>query len=128
MVQIGHAIDVERRWEDLASLKTHLRAAHKGTIREYIRKVHQTTTNADVDVEELSGETLTAMGASKALEVWQKTDQKATDGLFTGTVEWQDVLGNVTAATFELGGTGKTPQPTSRSLPRSRPLARFGVL
>jgi hypothetical protein len=106
MVQVGHALDVQRRWEDLASLKQYLQH-HFKTVREYIRRVSQVTTDAVVDeVEEKSGETITAIAANKVFEIWQKTDQKATDGTFTGTVEWQDINGDVTVATFALGGVG----------------------
>jgi len=106
MVQTGIVLDLSnRQWEDIPSLKKHLRAIKKGTIREYKREINQLSTGSAVEVEELAGETLTAMSASKALQVWQKTDQVATDGEFIGIVEWQDVLGNVTEATFTLDGT-----------------------
>ena len=109
MVQVGHALDLSnRKWEDIPSLKKDLRAAKKGTIREYIRRISQTTTAGAVDVEELSGETLTAMSASKVLEVWQKTDQVGTDGGAAVVIEWQDVLGNVTEATSKLNAIATT--------------------
>lgn len=105
MTQTGIALDLQRKWEDIPSLKRHLSGVQKHTIREYIREVPQLTTGGAVEVEEVSGETINAMSASKVLNVSQKTDQVGTDANFVGTIEWQDVLGNVTEATFTLDGT-----------------------
>jgi hypothetical protein len=109
MVQTGIVLDISnRKWEDIPTLKKHLRAVPKGTVREYIREIAQLSTGSAVLVEEVSGETIAAIAANKALQVWQKTDQVGTDGGFTGNVEWQDVLGNVTEATYTLDATNTT--------------------
>lgn len=100
MTQAGIALDfTNRKWEDIPSLKRHLRAAQKGTIREYVREVPQLTTDSAVEVEEKAGETIDAMAANKVLNVWTAADV-AADRNKSGTIEWQDVNGDVTEATF----------------------------
>lgn len=100
MTQSGIAIDIaNRKWEDIPSLKKYLRSVPKRTIREYIREVPQLTTGSAVEVEEKAGETIDAMTASKVLNAWTAADVEA-DRAQAGTVEWQDVNGNVTEATF----------------------------
>jgi hypothetical protein len=103
-------LDIQRRWEDLPSLKAYLWGRVKvGTIKELVRELAQTTTNAAVELEEPSGETIHDIeDANKALEVWQKTDQAGTDKDAVGTVDWQVLNGTVTEATFALDHTNTT--------------------
>ncbi len=110
MTQLGHALDIQRRWEDVASLKAYLWGRVKvGTIKELVRELAQTTTAAAVELEEPSGETIHDIeDANKALEVWQKTDQAGTDKDAVGTVEWQSSTGVITEATFALDHTNTT--------------------
>jgi hypothetical protein len=107
MTQSGYALAISNsKWEDYASLHKDM----KGYVNrvEYKREFAQVTTNGAVAIEEVSGETIAAMSASKVLEVWQKTDQVGTDGAAVGIVEWQTLAGLVTSATFALDGTATT--------------------
>lgn len=108
MTQTGSVLKrINQRFESLESLKKFLGAQYN-TIKEYRSEFNQITTNSAVSLEEVSGETLTAMSASKALNVWQKTDQVGTDADATGTVEWMDATGVVTEATFALDHSDTT--------------------
>jgi hypothetical protein len=106
MVQSGHSLKLtNRRYESYESLKKNISGYN--TINEFVREFAQTCTNATVDVENPSGENIHDIeDANKVLEVWQKSDQKATDGTCTGIVEWQSSTGVVTSATWTFGGVG----------------------
>lgn len=101
MTQNGYAIQqLNQKYEDYSSLKKLL--SHFNNRIEYRREVPQTTADAAAALEEVSGETIDAMAASKVLNVGQKTDQVGTDGGETGKITWADILGNKTDATFTM--------------------------
>lgn len=106
MVQSGFALELQRNYEDYASLKKYMKQYNRKV--DHIRHFSQVTANAAANLEELSGETLTAMAASKVLNVWQKTDQVGTDGAEKGVVQWQDVDGALTEAVFQLNAVNTT--------------------
>jgi len=107
MVQSGHAlIQINQTFEDYSSLKKLLN--HYRRIQENIVEFSQTCTDTALDIQDKAGETINAMTANKVLEVWQKSDQVATDGGETGWLIWSDSTGLKTLATFTLDGTNTT--------------------
>lgn len=107
MTQSGFALKINKaKFEDYSSLKHNL--ASFNNVREHKRHFSQTCTNSAVNIEELSGETLAAMSASKTLNVWQKTDQVGTDGAATGKITWATLAGLKTDATFTLNAVDTT--------------------
>jgi len=122
MVQVGHQItQINKKFEDYSSLKKLL--SHYNHVKEDIREFSRTTTDAAASLEENSAETIDAMAANKVLEVWQKTDQVATDGGLTGTVIWSDATGLKTSATYTLNAVNTTthaiivaPSATARNI------------
>jgi hypothetical protein len=109
MTQIGHAIThTNRKYDSYESLKKNLGANLYKNVKEYERQVTQTTADAAANIEEVNSNTLTAMSASKALQVWEKTGHTAGNIDLAGTVEWQTLSGVVTAATFTTHHTDTT--------------------
>lgn len=108
MTQSGYVTKTSNRWENYESLKKHLQ--NYTNMNEFKREFAQTCADAAAAIEEVSGETINAMAASKALRVSSKTDQVGTDGAATGTVTWQDVNGTKTDATFTLNAVDTTTE------------------
>jgi len=107
MTQSGFALKINnKKWEDYASLKKTI--SRLTYVREHRREFAQTTANAAASLENVSGETLAAMAASKTLNVWQKTDQVGTDGAETGKITWATVAGVKTDAIFTLNAVNTT--------------------
>lgn len=106
MVQSGSVLEVARSYESYERLKAVL--SRYTNIKEFIREFNQTTTNSAIALEEINSNTLTAMSASKALNVWEKTGHTAANIDLTGTVVWQDATGLETTATFTLDHSNTT--------------------
>jgi hypothetical protein len=104
MTQVGHTIQIARKWESVESLKKHLHSVMNTSrlpyvVKELIAEFPQTTTDAVASLEEVAGETIAAMSASKVLNAATKADVEA-DRSQAGTVEWQSATGALTTATF----------------------------
>ena len=107
MTQSGYALKINnKKWEDYSSLKKVI--SHLTYVREHKREFAQTCADAAANLENVSGETLAAMSASKTLNIWQKTDQVGTDGAATGAITWATVAGVKTDATFTLNAAHTT--------------------
>jgi hypothetical protein len=127
MTQTGFALKLKRQhsWASYQDLFDKMEGYTNRNV--YKRQVEQTVANAAAALEEVSGETIHDItDASKALEVWQKTDQVATDGGIAGTVEWQTVTGAVTEATFTTSAVATTTHvPLVAAVTTARELRAF---
>jgi hypothetical protein len=112
ITQIGHALQINRNRDQLGALATIIPAKNSSQMnfkyKEHIRELAQTCADAAASIENVTGNALTAMSASKALEVWEKTGHTAGNIDLPGTVEWQSVNGTLTSATFTTDHTDTT--------------------
>jgi hypothetical protein len=112
MTQVGHALQITRNRDGLGSLAAIIPAFSSTGVnykyKEHIRELAQTCADAAASIENVTGNALTAMSASKALEAWEKTGHTAGNIDLPGTVEWQTVNGTLTSATFVTDHTDTT--------------------
>jgi len=112
MTQSGFALELARNRDQLGSLAPIIPAQNSSGLShsyvEHLREFTQTCADAAAALEEVSGETIAAMSASKVLNVSEKTDQVGTDADATGVVKWQTATGVLTTATFALNHSNTT--------------------
>lgn len=106
MTQVGYSIELSnRKFEDYPSLKKNM--TNYNYVIEHVREIPQVTTNTATVVEEVSGETLTALSSNKTLYIKTAADV-AADRDKTAIVKWQDSTGAVSSKTIKTNASNSS--------------------